>query len=337
MGGGGTSSSTSYAQSPEVTSFVNQTLPQLQQAQGRAPLYQFMDPQVRQVAGFNPMQSWTNQTIQGMTGMPQQTAQAANLYGGLPGQAGQQVGVTGLEQQGLGTLNQMVGVAGQDVGMQGPEYAALQQLAQLTGGPLGSSPATQAGMSAFEQLVKPGMQNDLNVMGMGRSGAGAEQINLARTAAATPLLQQEIQNRANAVPQYLNLGGTLGQRATEGIGRETQALGSYGGAQMGLGGAEAGRMESAIQRLLQGTQVAAGGLTGIGQQQLNAAQSAATLGGAQGALEQQTAQSALDAPLQDFIRRQGLAQNVTTGLAGVPYSTQSSQTTTTPKTGFFGK
>lgn len=247
-GGGGTSTSIQIPMEGPIRSFIEQTIPGLQAAQSRAPLAQFLDPQVRQIAGLAP-----------------------------------------LETQGLASLGQGVDVARRRVGLQTPEQTALEQLAALTGGSIGSSPVTQAGLRAFEDIQAPAIQNTLNAMGMGRSGAGAEQLALARTAALTPLLQQEMQTRAAAVPQYLGLGGTMGGRETEGISRELQALTQFGAGQAALGGQE-----------------------------------------------RQVAQTALDAPLQDYLRRQAIAQGVTT-LGGTPFTAPTQTTTTTPRTGFLGK
>jgi hypothetical protein len=230
----------------------------LQATQQGAPLSQFTDPQVRQVAPLSPLQQWAQGQIQQIPNMPGTTQTAANAVTGMVGQ--------------------------------NPGQSALEQLAYLTGGPLGSAPATQAATQAWDQTQGEYLQNTLNTMGMGRSGAGAEQLNLSRTQALVPFLQQEVQNRATAVPQYLSA-------------------------------------------LYTGT----GQLENIGQQQQNALGTAATLGGAQGGVEQQTSQAALDAPLADWMRRQNLAQSVTTSLAGVPYSSPQTQTTQSRGGSFLGK
>jgi len=175
-------------------------------------------------------------------------------------------------------------VGGGTVGGVDPN-SALGQLQQLTSGPIGSSPATQAGMAAFRQNVLPTLQNELGAMGLGRSGIAGEQIQRASTSAAVPLIQQEIANREQGIGQYGNLAQQLG---------------------------------------------------GLGQQDVQNWTTAAGLGSSLGGTQQQTAQSALDSPYQDYLRRQALAQS-STGLGGIPYSAPMQQTTTTPSQGFFGK
>jgi hypothetical protein len=158
-------------------------------------------------------------------------------------------------------------------------------MSQLTGGQIGSSPATQAGMAAFQQNVLPTLQNELGAMGLGRSGIAGEQIQKASTSAAVPLIQQEIANRAAVVPQMANYA-------------------------------------QAIQ--------------GLGQQDVTNKGTAAGMAASLGGTQQQLAQSALDAPYQDWLRRQQLASSVT-GLGGVPYQAPLQTTSTQPAAGFFGK
>jgi hypothetical protein len=231
-GGGGSQQtvSTTSPTDPAQQAFLAQTYPYLMQAQAAAPLAQFLQPQVRQIAGLSPTQQWA-------------IAQTPNL-----------------------------------AGMQAPEQTGLEQLAQLTSGEIGQSPLTQAGLQAFESIQRPQIENTLATMGLGRSGAGANILEQSRSQVLTPLIQQEIQQRQAAVPQLFGLGQNLAQR--------------------GMGAAQFGMLS--------------------------------------GGQEQQTAQAALDAPLQDWLRRQQIALGITTP-SGVP---SASQTVTTGKQGgggFFGK
>lgn len=259
--GGGTTTQVQVPTTPAVTSFIEGTIPQLAATQQAAPLSQFAQPQVQQVAGLSPLQQWVQGQIQNIPNTPATTQQATNYLTGVGTRAGQ-------------------------TAAQNPDQMALDQLAYLTGGPIGSSPATLATMEAYDRLQAPSIQNTLNAMGMGRSGAGAEQLNLGRTAALVPALQQEVQNRATAVPQYINIGQ----------------------------GADQTQLAAAQQ------------LTAQGQQAQNAQATGATLGGAQGLIEQQTAQRALTAPYEDYLRRQMLAQGVTS-VGGYPMGSQTTQTT----------
>jgi len=253
MAGGGTNTSSTYTipTNDYLNQFVNSTVGKLWATQDVAPLSQFAQPQQRGIAGMSPLQQYAESIIpQVAQGNPQSQNALSSLGYGNPG-----------------------------------TDSALGQLSQLTSGQIGSSPATQAGMAAFQQNVLPTLQNELGAMGLGRSGIAGEQIQKAATSAAVPLIQQEIANRAAAVPQYTNV-------------------------------AQAGAQ--------------------IGQQDLTNKGTAAGMATSLGGTQQQTAQAALDAPYQDYLRRQALSSQ-TTGLSGVPYQAPLQSTTTTPSPGFFGK
>lgn len=345
MAGGGSNTSTSYSipQNPYINDFVNQTVGLLGETQRQAPLYQFAQPQERQIAGMSPLQQYAGGMV-GQIGQGNPYSQGAlGLLGYRPsppppqnfgqGQLGQMGGVQAPMSFGGGpsapsqsqsfekgggdewtkrgpsqvqslepgggdewknswtgggsggeTAREGVSGGGGTVGGVDPN-SALGQLQQLTSGPIGSSPATQAGMTAFRQNVLPTLQNELGAMGLGRSGIAGEQIQRASTSAAVPLIQQEIANRQQGIGQY----GALAQQ-----------------------------------------------LAGLGQQDVQNWTTAAGLGSSLGGTQQQTAQAALDAPYQDWLRRQALAQS-STGLGGIPYSAPMQQTTTSPSSGFFGK
>jgi hypothetical protein len=361
MAGGGTNTSTSYQipTNPTIENYINQTIPKLQATQDVAPLSQFAQPQQRQIAGMSPLQQYAAGMIPQIAQGNQQSQNALSTlgYGPSSPMAGYAPGGMNFGSGGQGSMSQSPSVpflnpananngldygvsapmssgasggpsqgpslwgAGDEWGTAGPpppgvgipstgqqststtttptssspspagdsqsayQNSALGQLAQLTGGPIGSSPATQAGMQAFQQNILPTLQNELGAMGLGRSGIAGEQIQRAATSAAVPLIQQEIANRAAAVPQYTNV-------------------------------AQAG--------------------ANIGQQQVQNMGTAAGLGTSLGSTQQQLGQSVLDAPYQDYLRRQALSQSVT-GLGGVPYQSGLSQTSTTPASNFFGK
>lgn len=114
-----------------------------------------------------------------------------------------------------------------------PEQQALDLISKMTGGPLGSSPATQEGMAALERQYQqdtlPTLQNQLMLAGLGNSGALAEGIARARggvASATVPLLQQEMVDRMNAVNQLAGLGGGLAQRQASTIGTALATAGT---------------------------------------------------------------------------------------------------------------
>jgi hypothetical protein len=342
MAGGGSNTSTSYSipQNPYIDALVNQTVGMLGETQKTAPLYQFAQPQERRIAGMSPLQQYAggmvgqigqgNPYSQGALGLLGYRAPQAPSQGFGQGQLGTMGGGGGGGAMGFGQgqLGQMGGPAqsqsfeqggGDEWTKRGPSQvqsfeqgggdewgrggkpppgvglpppsspvdpnSSLGLLQQLTSGPIGSSPATQAGMAAFQQNVLPTLQNELGSMGLGRSGIAGEQIQRASTSAAVPLIQQEIANREQGIGQYGNIANQL---------------------------------------------------AGLGQQDVQNWTTAAGLGSSLGGTQQQTAQASLDAPYQDYLRRQALAQS-STGLGGIPYSAPMQQTTTTPSANWMGK
>jgi len=142
----------------------------------------------------------------------QQFPSLAELPGEVP-----TLGVPGLTPDQERLIQQMMAT-----GAASPDRAAArQQLQQLTSGPVGSSPATQAGMQAFQQLVAPSIMQTQALQGTASGGAALEAMGQGATAAAVPLIQQEIQNRQQAVGQY----GQLGQEQLMGLAAAFEAAG----------------------------------------------------------------------------------------------------------------
>ena len=157
-----------------------------------------------------PTSSAYDQLVSGT--VPQiQAAQALNpIYNYTQPQVQQTAGLSPTQQYVSGLVPQIA---------QTSPYTtqAAGQINQLTGGAIGSSPLTQAGMQAFTDITQPSIQNTLATMGLGRSGAGANVLAQAQTAAAVPFLTQEIANRESAIPQLANLAAQqTGQLATAG-------------------------------------------------------------------------------------------------------------------------
>lgn len=85
--------------------------------------------------------------------------------------------------------------------------AANQQLQQLTSGPIGSSPATQQAMAAYNAQVVPQLLQQQALAGRGSGGAALEAVAQGEQSAMVPLLQREIATRQAAVNQYGQLQG----------------------------------------------------------------------------------------------------------------------------------
>jgi hypothetical protein len=100
-----------------------------------------------------------------------------------------------------------------------PDVNALNQIDQLTGGPLGMSPATQSAMAAIRVPV----MNDMALAGLGNSDAVASN----QAAAFAPILAQEMQMRASLVPIQQQIAENLVKRQStligESFGTEEQA------------------------------------------------------------------------------------------------------------------
>lgn len=96
--------------------------------------------------------------------------------------------------------------------LQSPEALALMNLARVSSGPIGSSPATQEAMQSWEATTGEQIKNQLAMAGIGRSGALATDLGVARSAAHAPLLQQEIANRLGTVAPLTDIGATMETR-----------------------------------------------------------------------------------------------------------------------------
>lgn len=89
--------------------------------------------------------------------------------------------------------------------------AATSGIQQLTNGPIGSSPATTAGMEAWKANVLPLIQQQQALQGTTYGGAADEAVANAGGQEASNLIGQEIQNRMGVLGPLLNLGQMRGQ------------------------------------------------------------------------------------------------------------------------------
>jgi hypothetical protein len=169
------------------------------------------------------------QTGQFLTGLqPEIVGQAGQFFGDqtqqIPGLTSGQQDIMALQRQrAFGNP------------MTAPEQQALDQINFLTGGPLGSSPATIAAMDAVRNPVL----NDLALAGLGNSDAIGS--NLA--GAYAPILAQEQAMRAGVIPQLTGLGNTLANR-------QSNLLSEYGASEEQGRGIEEARGQATLQDLL---------------------------------------------------------------------------------------
>lgn len=180
-----------------------------------------------------------------------------NLMGGMD-LLGQRAGTTTQEQSATSALNSLTGIAGQPLTTPAAEQQALAQIATLTGGPLGSSPATREAIAAMEREYEtnalPAMQNQLAQAGLGRSGAleqGIADLRGKLFAAEVPLLQQEIATREQTLPILQDIAKAQTGRQSGSIDRILQALNAQASGMTALGGQIASRSQADVARDLQ--------------------------------------------------------------------------------------
>lgn len=141
----------------------------------------------------------------------------AQMFGMIP-----TLNVPNLTPEQMGLIGQMEQYP---TGLNAPEQGAMSQINQLTSGPIGSSPATQAAEQAFKDFTLPTIQNQAAAMGQGNSGAALEAMSQGSERAVVPFIQQEIANRESAVGQLGQLGA---QQYGQDIGTLTNALQAAG-------------------------------------------------------------------------------------------------------------
>lgn len=208
----------------------------------------------------------------------------------------------------------------------------------MTGAP-GSSPLTQAAIEVWKQRTMPIIQQQFQLQGLGHSPAMPQALGNSLAVAMPEFISQDIQNRLRATELYNAFAGRVGQERFQGAGvmqgeegltqnaaklaadisgqeaqRQLQAFGLGGNLLLGLTDPlfKAGQLQQAQQ--------------GIGLQAF----------GAGGELQQTTAQNVADAAQMERLRRQGLAEQSTTGLFGgavLPPTLGSTTTTTTKQRG----
>lgn len=185
-----------------------------------------------------------------------------------------------------------------------PEELGLLQANELVGGPIGSSPATQAAI----QAITPKIQNEMSMAGLGRSGA----LGDALASAYGPIVAQEIAGRQAIIPQLMGLGGALRQGDVTQAGQLTNIAnaarsGSVQAAQIQAQIAQAqrtGDLEGATRLAALGNQLVQRESTLLGE--------AAT---SEEALRELAAMQ-FQSFQQDMLRRQQIAQQLTTGILG---------------------
>lgn len=184
----------------ELKPLIKGSVGQVLDLQGNLPLSQFTGYTPRGVADLSPMQRY------GLENVP-------DLFGTDPMAMGAAHAITQLPELTSRPVETPTG-----------ELVALMQLLQTTGGPIGSSPTTKAGMEAWKSAVLPTVENEMVQAGLGRSGDLLKAVGASASQAAFPLLQQEVQNRMASVPMLRDIAGAQTERTLEPRRQTAEAL-----------------------------------------------------------------------------------------------------------------
>lgn len=214
--------------------------------------------------------------------------------------------------------------------------AALNPM--MTGAP-GSSPLTTAAIEAWKLQTMPILQQQMQLQGLGRSPAMPQVLGNSLAVAMPQFINQDIQNRLRATELYNAFAGRTGQ---ERFGAANVMQGEEGLTQNAAKlAADISNQEA--NRQLQSFAVGGNLLLGLTDPLAKAAQlqqEQQKIGlqafGAGGDLQQSVAQNVADAAQMERLRRQGLAEQSTTGLFGgsvLPPTMGTSTTTTTKQKG----
>ena len=278
-------------------------------------------PQTQQIPGLTPEQQAITGTQFNRAMSPWETGYdvAGTNYAGSLGQLRGPESTALSGSQGFGNMQDPELWAiqnSQNFGaLRAPEYGAMNQIGYFTGGELGQSPATRAAMKA----VRDPVLNDLGLAGLGNSGA----VETELSAAYAPILAQEMALRSGAINQLTALGAQ--QRMGDIQAGQLQA--GVGGA-MRQGDVAGGQLQAQIgEALRRGDTATAQWLQQQGQ--IMTQRGSTLLGEAFQGQEaaRGIAEAQGEAEYKDFLRRQALASEYSTGVLGGIPSTLGQRTT----------
>lgn len=263
MGSGSTTTSQRAEIPTELKPLVTGSVGQELGLQQNLPISQFTSANPTPVAGLSDLQNYTLGAVPDLFQTDPAAMAAFGAYAQAPEIASQQVATPPAEQ------------------------AQIEQLWNTVGGPVGSSPATQAGMQAWQANVLPTVENEMVAAGLGRSGDLLQAVGQSASQAAFPLIQQEIGNRMSSIPM-------LGQ----------------------LAGAEQQRQLYPREQTLSTLQSGAQGLTNLSNTMFGQRQGAIQTGLQAGAVPRSVSQELNAAAGSDFSRLQALSEAATLGPTG---------------------
>jgi len=312
------------------------------EAQKQLPLSDFTGVNIQEIPGLTPEeQDWMNK-IFAWASDPSLT-QGAEQGSYLTRQASETDPFEQIAGARLGELsqgNRTRGAVGStnaeatraSVNTDTEQMRRAQEIAQqLTGGDVGSSPATLQAMKAWEDLVRPTVMAGQALTGNLGGGSTEEALAHGKTEALTPLLEQEINTRSTIAQMLGQLGlGVSGQEAD--VSKANAELGtrvSEGNAQRQLEAgianqsamlqaagldAQAAAQLAAIGAGRQGRKLQAGGqLAAIGTEKANLQISALAKALETAGMPREIAGQKAQAVYNDFLRRQGISESLTLG------------------------
>jgi hypothetical protein len=281
VSGGGQEGSSTPQIPPELLPIIQGSTQQLLNTQQALPLSSFAQATPQLVPQFSP---YTAMGIQ----------QTPGLLAVQPGSLGSFMGYNALPE-----------VASVPVPTPGATFGQRGLLQQLVGGPVGSSPATMAGMEAWRSNVLPTVQNEMALQGLGRSGPELEAVARSQTTALVPFIQQEIQDRMTSL-------GVLQEMAN----------------------AETARWQYPSQATMQALTTQANGLASLGQSMFDQQSAAIKQVLDSGQIQEDRARELFSAAMNDYMRLQNLAQAATLGpFSALAPSLIGTQTTTSRNVG----
>lgn len=193
-------------------------------------------------------------------------------------------------------------VAGQHGYDPGQTYAGQQ----VTGQSIASDPYIGAALNNFNLNVAPGIQNQMNAAGLGRSTAAADAMAKAQASLMPSLFQQSTQNEQQRIQNQIGAGQFS-------AGLSQQDLSRLSGATQ----FDTGLRQQAANEQQQGQQQLFQNLMQMQGQNFNQQMGAGQQLFGQGTLAQQTGQMGNQNSYQDFLRQQGLSEEAINPFGGI--------------------
>jgi len=247
----------------------------------------FIDPNARQVAGLTDMQGHAREGLYHMWDNPN------SIYGQRVSENQYWAGAQGKGMHDRDELESRMARNAATGGMGAFDRAEAASRQQVTGDNIANDPALLNQQQVFKATTMPTISNQMGAMGLGRSGAAGNAMANAWAQQATPLMQD------------------AAARQERGIDRQVQ--GSMGAGQGYMSGANnlTNQWSNRNQQRNMGinAQLGAGQLgLGAGDQFYNQKMGVADRAQAWGEQERQMNQDQYNAWHDDFLRRQGLAE-----------------------------